>query len=137
MNQLQPILNQRFISLETFRKDGTPVRTPVGFAEESGTLIVRTVETSGKVKRIRANPHVRIAPSTGRGEITGAWIDATASVLSAGESDRTRGAIVAKYGMVWRGIELMRVLRTRFGKQPAERWVAIRITPAVAIPATE
>ena len=137
MNTLQPFQNERFMNLETFRKNGTPVRTPVGFVEESGSLVVRTVETSGKVKRIRANPRVRIAPSTGRGDITGAWVDATASVLSAAESDRTRRAIVAKYGMVWRGIELMRALRARFGRQPAERWVAIRITPAVEIPATE
>lgn len=129
MSQLAAFQNERFINLETFRKSGAGVSTPVGFVIDGASLIVRTVANSGKVKRIRANPRVRIAPSTGRGDVTGAWVDATATVLSKAELDRLRGAIVAKYGLVWRGIELMRKLRSLVGSQPAEEWIAVRITP--------
>ena len=129
MSQLAAFQNERFMNLETFRKSGAGVSTAVGFVIDGASLIVRTVANSGKVKRIRANPRVRIAPSTGRGDVTGAWVDATATVLSKAESDRLRGAIVAKYGLVWRGIELMRKLRSLVGSQPAGAWIAVRITP--------
>ncbi|MBK9941911.1 MAG: PPOX class F420-dependent oxidoreductase [Kouleothrix sp.] len=130
MSWLGPFHNQRFISLETFRKSGAGVATPVGFVEQGGALIVRTIAGSGKVKRVRANPRVRIAPSSGRGDITGAWVEATATVLSQAESDSTRGAIVAKYGLIWRAIELAQALRSRLGGRPPVVWVAIRIMPS-------
>lgn len=129
MSGLDQFHNQRFINLETFRKSGAAIRTPVGFVEQGGALIVRTLDDTGKVKRIRANSRVRIAPSNGRGDVSGAWVEATATVLSQAESDRTRDAIVRKYGLVWRGIELAQALRGRLSGRPPLAWVAIRITP--------
>jgi PPOX class probable F420-dependent enzyme len=112
----------RYILLETYRKDGTAVRTPVGFVEDGDTLVFRTIATTGKVKRIRNNPQVRLAPSTGRGEPLGEWMDASAAILPPAENDRVRQLIIARYGLIWRMLELMNRARGR------GEWVSIRLS---------
>ena len=72
--------NQEFLSLETFRKSGIGVKTPVWFAQEGDTLYIWTVGDSGKIKRIRNNPQVTIAPCKRFGKVTGEWMPARASV---------------------------------------------------------
>lgn len=71
---------QEFLSLETFRKNGIGVKTPVWFAREGDTLFIWTVGDSGKIKRIRNNPRVNIAPCKRFGKVTGEWMAAQASV---------------------------------------------------------
>ena len=61
---LDPFAGQRYLNLESYKRDGTPVQTPVWFAEEEGVLYVYTLANAGKVKRIRRDPHIRIAPCT-------------------------------------------------------------------------
>ena len=76
---------KRYLSLETFRKSGEGVRTPVWFAAEArdaGVLYIYTIGNTGKVKRIRNNPRVRIAPCDARGNLRGEWADARADILS-------------------------------------------------------
>ena len=58
------ISGQRYISLATFRKSGAPVYTPVWFGEEDGHLYVMTNSKSGKMKRLRNNPDVKMAACT-------------------------------------------------------------------------
>ena len=72
--------NQEFLSLETFRKNGIGVKTPVWFARECDTFYVWTIGDSGKIKRIRNNPQVNIAPCKRFGKVTGEWMEAQASV---------------------------------------------------------
>jgi PPOX class probable F420-dependent enzyme len=91
------IHGQRYISLATFRKTGVPVYTPVWFAEQDGKIYVMTNEKLAKVKRIRNNPKVKIAPCTIRGKITGPEFPATARILPAEDSARPRRAIKDKY----------------------------------------
>jgi len=55
-------INQKYINLETFRRDGRGVRTPVWFVQDGASLYVRTVADSGKVKRIRNQTQVNISP---------------------------------------------------------------------------
>jgi uncharacterized protein len=96
---------KRYLSLETFRRNGTGVRTPVWFAEEipishttaPARLYVYTIGNSGKVKRIRNNPRVRIAPCSRRGKITGNWTDARAEILSGVEEDHGMRLLNRKY----------------------------------------
>jgi PPOX class probable F420-dependent enzyme len=65
----------QYLSIETFRKNGEGVRTPVWFAEDTdGTLHIWTAGESGKVKRIRNNSQVNVAPCTPSGKITGEWV---------------------------------------------------------------
>src|SRR5882672_11131713 len=75
------ITGQRYISLATFRKNGTPVYTPVWFGEENGRLYVMTAAKTGKAKRLRNNLDVRIAPSTIRGKVTGPEFSASVRFL--------------------------------------------------------
>jgi len=76
---------QKYISLETFKKSGQGVKTPVWFVEHNGALYVYTEADSWKVKRIRNNPRVRVAVCNTRGDIKGPWLDATASLVEGNE----------------------------------------------------
>jgi hypothetical protein len=93
------IQGQKYISLTTFRKSGTAVATPVWFGEQGEKLYVMTRSDSGKYKRIRNNPQVRIAPCTVRGKITGPEFTATARLLPAEDWVRVRPSIEKKYWM--------------------------------------
>lgn len=89
----------KYISLETFRKSGVGVRTTVWLVEDGGVLYIRTDPKSGKAKRIRLNPHVRVARSDMGGNVKGAWVDGEAKQVDEKESDRVRGLFRKKYGL--------------------------------------
>jgi PPOX class probable F420-dependent enzyme len=91
--------NQSYLNLETFRKSGVGVQTPVWFVEDSGVLYVRTIRNSGKVKRIRNNSQVRIVPSGGRGEPRGEWVDARAALADEACAELVNKLMKRKYGM--------------------------------------
>ena len=96
---------KRYLSLETYRKSGKGVRTPVWFAIEPTNaptsnprkLYVYTATDSGKAKRIRQQGVVKIAPCDARGNVSGPWIDAHAEVVSGEEFGRGMGLINRKY----------------------------------------
>src|SRR5207245_10395620 len=79
---------QKYLNLETFKKSGDGVKTPVWFAaglstslESSGAkLYVYTIGVSGKLKRIRNNPRVKVAPCNMRGDVRGEWAEARAEI---------------------------------------------------------
>ena len=90
---------QSYLNLETYRKTGEPVRTPVWFVENDGALYVRTSESTGKFKRTRNNPAVMIAPCDIRGNLKGEWVPAEAGVATAAESDVAYRLLQKKYGL--------------------------------------
>lgn len=92
---------QKYVSLTTFRKTGAGVATPVWFGEENGKLYVMTMNDSGKSKRIRNNPQVRVAPCTIRGKVTGPDSAAIARLLPKEDFARARKTITRKYWMAW------------------------------------
>ena len=77
--------NQKYISLETFKKNGQGVKTPVWFVLHDDAFYAYTEANSWKVKRIRHNPRVRVAVCSIRGDIKGPWLDATASLVEGDE----------------------------------------------------
>lgn len=80
-----PFDQYRYISLETFRRDGTGVRTPVWFAIDPGNaraLFIYTNARAGKSKRIKRNGSVRIAPCDMRGTLTGDWLPGHAAQVT-------------------------------------------------------
>jgi len=104
------IHGQRYISLATFRKTGVAVHTPIWFAEANGKLYLMTSSKSGKYKRIRNNPQVKIAPCTMSGKITGPEFPATARILKPDEFGAARQGINAKYWLarvplLWRNTD--------------------------------
>jgi hypothetical protein len=96
---------QKYLNLETFKKSGDGVKTPVWFAAEPSArldsndakLYVYTIGVSGKVKRIRNNPRVRIAPCTMRGEVRGEWVDARAEIVTGAEADHGTALLNKEY----------------------------------------
>jgi len=76
---------QKYISLETFKKNGQGVKTPVWFVLHQSAFYVYTEADSGKVKRIRNNPLVRVAVCNIRGDVKGPWLAATASLVEGDE----------------------------------------------------
>ena len=83
----------------TYRRDGTPVPTPVWAAEADGRFYVRTERAAGKVKRLRRDPRLLVAPCTVRGKPLGAPFEARARVLDADEEPLGERALAARYGL--------------------------------------
>jgi PPOX class probable F420-dependent enzyme len=99
--------------LVTYRRDGTPVPTPVWAAPGDGRLYVRSERSSGKVKRLRNDARLLVAPCTVRGKPLGAPLEATASVLGRGQEPLAERALSRRYGLgrelFERAMDLMRV----------------------------
>lgn len=103
----------QYINLETFRKDGTGVKTPVWLAADNGNLYVWTGGDSWKVKRIRNNEKVKVCKSDARGNPQSDWRDATAQVLDMPEDvEKLTNLISAKYGLQFKLFTLMGKLRS-------------------------
>ena|SRR5215208_1407628 len=97
-DKLAQFANQKYLSLETYKKDGTGVPTPLWFAQEGKVFYVYTLADAWKVKRIRNNPRARIAPCDFRGNIKGEWVDAEARILDQAESEKAHRLLNKKYG---------------------------------------
>jgi PPOX class probable F420-dependent enzyme len=89
-----------YLSLTTFRRDGTPVATPVWVVGDGDRLVVWTAASSWKVRRIRRNPAVTVAPCTFRGRLTGTPVSGRASVLPADQTSRIKDLIKKKYRLL-------------------------------------
>src|SRR5262249_21524970 len=101
------LVNERYLNLETFRRDGSAVQTPVWFAEELGGIIVFTDGTSYKVKRLQRNQRVRVAACNVRGTVHGPWIDGTARIVESNDEEKLAyAALVKKYGWQMRALNL-------------------------------
>lgn len=90
----------KYVLLTTFRKDGTPVSTPLWAALDGDRLLMWTVTDSWKVKRIRRNPRVTVAACDVRGNPKGPAVEATAEILDDAGTDRARDAIAKRYGLL-------------------------------------
>jgi uncharacterized protein len=122
-NALKQFEKQQYLNIETFRKNGQGVKTPVWFAQEEDTLHVWTGISSGKVKRIRNNGNVRIVPSTASGEAVGEWIHATAKANDTEDKvHQTEKLFIKKYGLFFK------VLRA-LNKWRGGRYTSIEILP--------
>lgn len=114
MNEaLAPFAGQTYLNFESYRRGGKAVQTPLWFVEMGGRLYVRTPDDTGKVKRIRHNPRIRIAVCDMRGRLRGDWIDATARVAQGDEADRANNLLNRKYGILKRLIDWGTWLRRR------------------------
>jgi uncharacterized protein len=95
----------KYLNLETFKKSGEGVKTPVWFAAEPSAnldssvakLYVYTIGASGKVKRIRNNPRVKVAPCDMRGRVLGESVDARAEIVTGEEAAHGMQLLNKKY----------------------------------------
>lgn len=100
------LAGEHYINLETYRKNGKAIPTPVWFIEQGGRLYVSAPSHTGKVKRIRNNGRVRIAPCDGRGNVTGEWIDAQARFVEGAQAETADRLLTRKYGWQKRALDL-------------------------------
>jgi len=118
----------RYISLATFRRNGTEVATPVWFAAAGAQLYVFTMGDSGKVKRLRNSSRARVAASDARGGVLGAWYTASARVISEPAAiERAHAALRAKYGWQARVADFFSGLTGRIRRRA---WVEIDVEEA-------
>jgi PPOX class probable F420-dependent enzyme len=134
---MNPLAEEEYVALTTFRRDGRPVTTAVWTAPDGADLVLWTPARSGKVARLRHTDDVRLAPCDRAGTVTGPSISGKAQVLDGAGLDRVRHAMTAKYGWKFREFaalisfvrltRLHRLLRTGRVRRAAGGAVAVRI----------
>lgn len=110
---LSQFANEKYLNLESYKKTGVPVLTPLWFAEENGLIYIYSVADAGKVKRIRNNPRVRIAPCDMRGKLQGDWVEGRARILDEAEAQHGNSLLDQKYGLMKKAGNLLSRLRRR------------------------
>ena len=125
-DKLSQFAGKKYISIETYRKTGDPVRTPVWFVEENGELFVRTDSDTGKMKRIRNNSRVRVAVCNIHGSIKGSWVNGEARTTDMESSKHVFSLLKKKYGTFYRLVRFTE----RFSRNKSKAVsLAIRIRP--------
>ncbi len=109
---------QRYLNLATFRRNGRAIETPVWFALREGRLYVFTDGTSGKVKRLRANPRIRIAPCDVRGKLKGDWGEGEGRIIDEPAAVEAAYAVLRrKYGLQMRVTDFFSRLAGRISRR--------------------
>ena len=126
--ELSDLAGEPYISLTTFKRDGTAVSTPVWVAGDGGRLLVHSAASTWKVKRIRRDSHVRVAPCGATGKIHGEALEGEAAIL--GDTALVEELEARKYGLMYRLIHLLGVVSRTLRRQPVPDSVTIEILPA-------
>ena len=101
MNSLEQFSKKKYLNLETFRKSGQGMRTPVWFVQDGEIIYVQTMVNSGKVKRIRNSGRVNIAPCKMDGKLIGSWVPAQAREVTDPEVSMAADRLLdQKYGLL-------------------------------------
>jgi uncharacterized protein len=104
---------QKVIILETYKKNGDPVKCPVWVVEENGVFYVRSDVKSWKVKRIRRNPKVKLALGTWGGKVIGDWINGETRLVEGEGAKRILNLFRKKYGFMAAALNFYNKLRGR------------------------
>jgi PPOX class probable F420-dependent enzyme len=96
---LEPLRGHKYALLQTFRKSGEGIPTPVWFGLADGKLYFRTYADALKIKRIRNNPRVLVGPCDVRGKPKGALIEARARILPAEQEEHAEDVLQSNYGL--------------------------------------
>lgn len=89
----------QYINLETYRRNGQAVTTPVWFTVDDNKIFVVTRDRTGKVKRLQNNPKVRIVPSGIRGQPKGEWLNGNAAFANPDQLETALKLRNKKYGL--------------------------------------
>ena len=118
---LDAVAAHRYVSLTTFRRDGTPVSSPVWIARDGDELVVVTVDPAGKLKRLAHTSRVELRPCTVRGEVAGG----APTYHGTARIDRTPGGVASvkramarKYATARLGDALARLAAPVIRRQP-------------------
>lgn len=121
----------RYLSVTSFKRDGTGVATPVWFVSDDSRLFAFTDLHSAKIRRIRREPRVLVASCRPDGKLRREPVEATAEVLTAdADLERVRRLLLARYKLSYRVVMLFyRVGRRLRGKQSVADGAALALTP--------
>lgn len=123
MENLEQFKNQQYLNIETCRKSGEGVKTPVWFVQMNNQLCIVTELNSGKVKRMHNNPAVRVAPCKMDGTVTGEWCPATIRFMQGDEVKEMDKVYNKKYGVMKFLFELPKL----FSKKPERAVIAVTL----------
>ena len=127
MDEIARLAAGAYLLVTTYRRDGRAVPTPVWAAQDGDSLLIWSAADAGKVKRIRRDAAVRLAPCTVRGAPTGPEVAGRAELLDTAGSERARRLIATRYGLLGR----VAMLGSRLRRGPSGT-IGIRLTvPAV------
>jgi PPOX class probable F420-dependent enzyme len=98
-NKLSSFLDEKYINLETYKKDKTPIRTPVWFVIDSDIIYVITRENTGKVKRLKNNQNIQIVPCSFKGNPKNQWRKGTAQKVAGEKAEKAIKLRKKKYGL--------------------------------------
>ncbi len=104
--KLNQFLNKEYMRLETFKRNGQVVPTPVWFVVDDDMLFVRSYANSGKVKRMRNNPQVKVTPSDALGKSYGVTIEGTAVRVDGDREIKISQLLYRKYGLMKMSFDL-------------------------------
>jgi PPOX class probable F420-dependent enzyme len=103
------LTTSRYALLRSYRKDGSPVDTPIWFAISGNALVFRT-KRGPKTGRLRAHPRIELRPCDHRGSISGpAVVSGLASILAGGEAESANRLLHDRYGWQWNIVPLLRL----------------------------
>ena len=122
------VLSAQYVALTTYRRDGTPVTTPVWAAAEGECLYLFTNASAGKVKRLRNSSRAAVAPCTASGKVTGAQLPAEAFNLGSDQMPKVFPLLVKKYGIAARLFATYDRARGLLRMQPSAG-IEVRLTP--------
>jgi PPOX class probable F420-dependent enzyme len=125
--RLVQFVEQKTVLVTSYRRDGTPVPTPVSLAVDGDRAVFRTYEKAGKTRRVRRNPGIELAPCTATGRPTGPAIRATARRLDGREAVRAARLLRRKYPLL-HGVIVP--LAHRLGRAKTGRTVYFEVIPA-------
>jgi PPOX class probable F420-dependent enzyme len=123
MSTLDSLTDQKTVLLTTYKRDGTPVGTPVNLAVEGDVAYFRTWDTAWKARRLRNNPDATVAPSTPTGKPTGPAISGRTRLLEGEEARHAARLIAGKHPL------LQRVLVPLAHRLTRKRTVHYELTP--------
>ncbi len=120
----------KYIDLVTYKRNGSRVATPVWFAIDStDRLVVYSEYNAGKVKRVRNNPVVEIAPCNAKGKRSGTQFKGTAVVMDASDGPEVDRLLTAKYGWLKRIMSFFSKVQRTVKRQvtPQHSYLAITV----------
>jgi PPOX class probable F420-dependent enzyme len=114
------LAGEKYISLTTFKKDGTAVATPVWVVSDDGRrLLVWTGPDTWKVKRLRRDPRVVVAASDYRGRVRRESFEGVGRLLDIPQGSLVEPLLDRKYGLIRRLLGVFnRLVRVVTRKQP-------------------
>ena len=118
-----PFRGRKYLSLETFKRDGTPVQTPVWFLMEDERIYCRSWDETFKVKRFLRNPNVNVAPCNVRNDLKAAMQPARVQPVPESENERLRKLFMRRFWIAypWE-LWVLKPSRDRKERKGGKRW---------------